>query len=120
MAKVGRPKIFKSVKEIDDKVDKYKAYLKDNAEPPTMAGLAYFLEVDRKTLYNYSKDEDFFPTIKKYRDWVTMKLEEMSIKLTGGGTIFLLKNYGYTDKQEIENTIKVNPLDELIKDIKDE
>lgn len=101
----GRPKVFKSVEDIEDKVKEYKIYLKENSKPPTMAGLAYYLGVDRKTLYNYSKDDQFFPTIKKYRDWIVMTLEESGIEKGNGGTVFLMKNYGYTDKQEIEAVV---------------
>ena len=100
----GRPKIFKSPQEIEDKVAKYKEYLADKDKPPTMAGLAYFLEIDRKTLFNYSKDDLFFPTIKRFRDWVLMELEEMCIDKGNGGTVFIAKNYGYTDKQELEHS----------------
>jgi len=100
----GRPKAFNSPQEIDDKVKLYKEYLKEEGKPPTMAGLAYFLEVDRKTLFNYSKDDLFFPTIKRYRDWVLMEIEEMCIDKGNGGTVFIAKNYGYTDKQEFEHS----------------
>ena len=112
---VGRPKLFNSPSEIDDKVALYKEYLADKNKPPTMAGLAYFLGVDRKTLFNYSKDEFFFPTIKRYRDWVMMELEEMCIDRGNGGTVFIAKNYGYTDKQEIEHSgeMTVNNKQEL-------
>lgn len=98
----GRPKIFKDEQEIHDKVTKYKEYLLEHNKPATMAGLAYFLDIDRHTLYNYSKEETFFHAIKKYRDWITMGIEELCIDKGNGGTVFLAKNYGYTDKQEIE------------------
>ena len=100
----GRPKIFNSPEEIDQKVAEYKEYLREREKPPTMAGLAYFLGVDRKTLFNYSKDEEFFPTIKRYRDWVLMEIEEMCVDKGNGGTVFIAKNYGYTDKQEVEHS----------------
>jgi hypothetical protein len=118
MVKKGRPKMFKSAKDIDDKVTVYKAYLKDNEKLPTMAGLAYHLGCDRKTLYNYSKDDAFFPTIKKYRDWIEMNLEEIAIDKGNGGIVFLMKNYGYTDKQYIESKVEVNsPINDLIDSI---
>ena len=101
---VGRPKIFKDVEEVENYIEEYKEYLKENDKPPTMAGLAYYLHIDRKTLYNYSKDQEFFPTIKRYRDWVLMNIEETCIDKGNGGTVFIAKNYGYTDKQEVEHT----------------
>ena len=109
MANVGRPRLFESAEDIENCIDEYKTYLKENDKPPTIAGLAYYLGVDRKTLFNYSKDEEFFPTIKRYRDWVLMEIEERCIDKGNGGTVFIAKNYGYTDKQEIDMSIKEIP-----------
>lgn len=107
--RTGRPKIFKDVKELEDAIELYKDYLKENNKPPTIAGLAYYTGIDRKTLYNYSKNDDFFPTIKKFVDWIIMHYEEIAIDKGNGGIVFLLKNYGYTDKQEhdINGELKV-------------
>lgn len=99
----GRPRAFNSVEEIERKIEKYKEYLRKEDKPPTMAGLAYFLGVDRQTLYNYKKEQEFFGTIKKYRDWILLNIEEQCITKGHGGSIFLAKNYGYTDKQEVHN-----------------
>ena len=98
---MGRPRLFTSVEDIEKKIEIYKDYLKANEKPPTIAGLAYFLGVDRVTLFNYSKKDKYFNTIKKYRDWVMMNLEEVGIDKGNGGIIFLMKNYGYTDRQEV-------------------
>ena len=101
MAKVGRPKIFKSVEEVEEKINAYFKYCEDKDKPYTMSGLAYYLDVDRKTLLNYSKDEDFFHTIKKARDRVQMQLEENALLNKGNPTftIFNLKNnFDWKDK----------------------
>ena len=98
----GRPKIFKSVEDIEKRLGEYKQYLKEEDKPPTIAGLAYYLRVDRQTIYNYAKDDEFFDTIKRYRDWVLMTIEETCIDKGNGGTVFIAKNYGYTDKQEVD------------------
>lgn len=112
----GRPKKFKSVEDIDERVKDYKKYIKDENSVPTMAGLAYYLEIDRQTLYNYAKNEEFFDTIKKYRDWVLMKIEENCAIRGHGGSIFLAKNYGYTDRQEVNvNTVEDDPITLAIK-----
>lgn len=65
MAKVGRPKIFKSVEEVEEKINAYFKYCEDKDKPYTMSGLAYYLDVDRRTIVNYTKEEEFFPAIKK-------------------------------------------------------
>ena len=97
----GKPPYFKSVEDIELKIKSYKDYLETNSKPPTIAGLAYFLGIDRQTLYNYEKKDEYFGTIKKYRDWVMMNLEEIGVEKGNGGVVFLMKNYGYTDKQEV-------------------
>lgn len=102
--KVGRGLAFKSVEELNSKLENYKEYLTKTGKPPTMAGLAYYLGIDRRTLYNYAEKDEFFHTIKNFRDWIMMTLEESAIEKGNGGIVFLLKNYGYTDQQNVDVT----------------
>ena len=114
MGKVGRPKAFKSVKEVEEKINAYFNYCEEKDKPYTMSGLAYYLGIDRKTLLNYSKNEEYFHTIKKARDKVQMQLEEnaLSNKANPTFTIFNLKNnFDWKDKiehssSEVENINK--------------
>jgi hypothetical protein len=106
----GQPKKFKSAKDLQNAIDKYKQYLEDEKKPPTIAGLAYYTGINRTTIYNYSKKDEYFNTIKEFRDWIIMNYEELAISQNStSGVIFLLKNYGYTDKQEIthEGTLQI-------------
>lgn len=89
-------------KELKQKGEAYKAYIDDTGKPPTFAGLAYYTGVDRQTLYNYSQKDEYFGTIKALRDWILASYEEIAITKGHSGIIFLMKNYGYTDKQETE------------------
>ena len=119
----GRPLKYTSEKELQKDIDKYikSCYveavdrngekLKDqNGEqaykqikPFTLSGLAYAIGLDRKTLYNYSNKDDFFPTIKKYRDMCEAYAEEtMFFSRNPAGVIFALKNnYNWTDKHDV-------------------
>ena len=114
MGKVGRPKAFKSVEEVEEKINAYFNYCEEKEKPYTMSGLAYYLGIDRKTLINYSKNEEYFHTIKKARDKVQMQLEEnaLSNKANPTFTIFNLKNnFDWKDKiehssSEVENINK--------------
>ena len=113
MAKVGRPKIFKSVEEVEEKINAYFKYCEDKDKPYTMSGLAYYLDVDRRTIVNYTKEEEFFPVIKKARDRVQMQLEENALLNKGNPTftIFNLKNnFDWKDKIETnaENFEQIN------------
>lgn len=113
----GRPKKFSSVDELEKSIEDYFERCDNgmkNGEPfpipYTLEGLAAALEIDRRTLLNYSKEdgyEEFFPTIKKAKQRVLADLTERG--LTGDSnpaiTIFNLKNnYGYVDKVEQEIT----------------
>lgn len=113
--KPGQPPSFNNVNELEAKLDEYKKYLKQEGKPPTIAGLAYYTGLDRKTIYNYEKKDEYFHTLKKFRDWIMMNYEELAIEKGNGGIVFLLKNYGYNDKQEIEHSgnIGVNIVDDI-------
>ena len=132
-SKIGRPLAFKSVKELEDKIQEYfewcdngfaKVVDKDTGEeklvskptPYTMSGLAYALGVDRQTLLNYSKKADFFGTIKKAKTRIEQSVEERLLGSTGvvAGQIFALKqNFGWDaltnedDKKEAHVTVKI-------------
>ena len=98
----GRPRAFKNKQELEDALQRYKDYLRETNKPPTIAGLSYFTGIDRQSIYNYQKRDEYFDTIKSFRDWVMMTYEEIAIEKGNGGIVFLLKNYGYTDKQDID------------------
>jgi hypothetical protein len=115
---VGHPPIFNNPEEMKEKIDAYfaqcdarkverfdkegKVYLAAHPEPYTMAGLAFALNVDRQTILNYGKKEEFFGTIKKARMKVEMDVERRLMETTNQtGAIFNLKNnFGWVDKQE--------------------
>jgi hypothetical protein len=120
MGGVGRPRAFKSVEEVEEKINAYFNYCEEKEKPYTMSGLAYYLGIDRKTLLNYSKNEEYFHAIKKARDKVQMQLEECLYRLgNNSGVIFNLKNnFDWKDKMEAEKT-DMTKVDELLKEIKD-
>ena len=121
MGEVGRPKAFKNVGEVEKKINAYFNYCEEKEKPYTMSGLAYYLEVSRQTLVNYSNKDEYFDTIKKARDRVQMQLEEnaLSNKANPTFTIFNLKNnFDWKDKMEVEKT-DMTKVDELLKEIKD-
>lgn len=95
----GRPLLFETPEELWSKVLDYI----QNEKKPTLSGLAYFLGVDRQTLYNYKARPEFFDIIKKATDYVEYKYEERLIyENNPTGVIFALKNMGWKDKQEID------------------
>lgn len=117
----GRPLKFKSVHSLEEKINEYfdscfaPAYNDDGTpvinpatgnqmmyrtKPWTLSGLACHLGIDRKTLYNYSKNDKFFPTIKNARAKIEAYVEEqLFTPKIAAGVIFNLKNnFGWQDK----------------------
>lgn len=122
MAKAGRPRAFKNAEEVKSKIDAYFNYCEEKEKPYTMSGLAYYLEVSRQTLVNYSYEDEYFDTIKKARDKVQMQLEEnaLSNKANPTFTIFNLKNnFDWKDKVEVKNT-NLPKVEELLSKIESE
>ena len=108
--KKGRPKKYTEVEIMQQKINKYFKECDKKGEPYTITGLALALDLDRKSINNYAKDSEFFPTIKKAKLKVENCLEKYLI--AGGnatGTIFNLKNnFDWSDKQQIEHSGNVN------------
>lgn len=111
---MARPKLYSSVEDMKKIIDDYFEMCDEKEKPYTMSGLAYALDMDRKSLLNYSKDEQFFPTIKRAKEKVEQQLEENALmgKSNSTFTIFNLKNnYGWQDKTELE--VKKDPIEDL-------
>lgn len=107
----GRPRKFNSPEEMQEAIDKYFAECEVNQKPKTMSGLAKALDVDRKTIVNYSEKEEYFHTVKRARQEVETQNEEMLIAGKGNATgiIFNLKNnFGWKDESKVENNFVGN------------
>ena len=102
----GRPPKYTKAEEMQEIIDKYFMECDAKNEPYTVTGLALALDVDRRTLLNYSEKDEFFPTIKKAKLRVENYLEKRLINDNSTtGIIFNLKNnYDWRDKQEIEHS----------------
>ena len=97
----GRPLKFKSVEELEIAIDGYFATCEEDKKPPTVSGLAYHLDIDRKTITNYENRDEFFPTIKRAKTRIEAFLEERLYQGQCTGVIFNLKNnYKWQDKFE--------------------
>lgn len=118
MAEVGRPPMFNNPEEIEDKVRAYfekgvkmktvvlgppnKRY-EIQVAVPTITGLCLFLGFEsRQSFYEYELKPEFTYTIKKARLLIESEYEEMLQAGNTAGAIFALKNFGWTDRQEID------------------
>lgn len=102
-----KPLKFKSVEELQEKINNYFDNCDNLNKPYTITGLALALDTSRQCLINYENKEDYFDTIKKAKLKVEGYAEEQLFK--GGntaGVIFSLKNnYNWVDKQEIKANV---------------
>lgn len=103
--KVGRPLKFKSVEELEDKINTY--FDDENNKPYTISGLAVWLDCDRQTLLNYQEKEEFFGTIKRAKTKIEASIEQGALMGLYNATfsIFNMKNnFGWQDKHEVDTT----------------
>lgn len=109
----GRPLKFQSADEI---LRKAQAYF--DATPPriqTITGVAIALDTSRETLMNYEKRDKFFDAIKSIKDRIEGAYELTLRERGGAGDIFGLKNFGWSDKQEVQHSNDPeNPMPSLI------
>lgn len=101
----GRPPKFKTPEELQEMVDKYfeEVTAKDSNQKITITGLCLYLGFcDRHSFYDYEKREGFSHTIKTARLRIETHYEGLLQVQSSAGPIFALKNFGWKDKQEIE------------------
>lgn len=107
---MGKPLKFKSVEELQEKIDAYFAGCDEENEPITITGLALALDTSRETLCNYEEKEDYFDTIKKAKLKVENAYEKRLVRRGNGGDVFALKNFGWKDTKELDGSFDVTQL----------
>lgn len=118
----GRPLKYKTVKELQDRINEYFDYcdnkIKDvyvrgagdtisvsQPAPYTMAGLAYYLGLSRQALLEYRGRGKYGDAIKAARRKIEWSVEEGMLSSNGvvAGHIFNAKNnFGWKDKTEVD------------------
>ena len=119
----GRPAKYETVEDMQKLIVEYFNECEAEGKKPTVTGMGYVLGMDRKDLLNYERcfeldrlkqypdsvRRGFVNTIKDAKRFIESCLEDKLINsnTTPIGLIFALKNnYGWVDKQEIEQTNK--------------
>lgn len=103
----GRPLNFKSVEELQQKIDNYFNSCDEENEPITITGLALALDTTRETLCDYEEKDEFSDTVKRAKLRVHNAYEKRLVRRGNSGDIFALKNFGWKDKSEVDNTINL-------------
>lgn len=102
---------FSTVEEIQEKADEYLKSI-DEESKPTITGLAYHLGfASRQSFYDYEAKGEFSYALKRMRLYIESIYESNLHKGNPAGSIFALKNFGWKDKQEIDQTISMSEAD---------
>lgn len=117
--KVGRPRKYQNVEELEQLIEEYFSKCDETKRPYTITGLALYLDMDRKSLLRYEKDyeDEFCHTIKRAKERVQEFVECCLFKKgIAQGIIFNLKNnFGWQENQKVDATVnnKVVIIDDL-------
>ena len=119
MAEFKKPLKFKTAQELQDKINAYFKECKLKKIPLSITGLALALDTNRQTLINYQDKDGYENIVDRAKLMIENAYEIRLIENGRSGDIFALKNFGWTDRQEIDNNIKVgkSSVDELISSI---
>jgi hypothetical protein len=95
-----------SPEQFEERSEAYFDYCLENEEPPTASGLAWHLGfASRQSLWDYKKDDAYKQLISRAMLFVEYGYERQMANGRGdGGIVFALKNFGWTDKQELAHT----------------
>ncbi len=96
--------------EVEQKINEY--FKITDKDEWTITGLCLHIGINKDTFYEYVKLDEYMDATSKARLMVEHSYE-LSLRKNGrSGDIFALKNFGWTDKQEIEQ-VNVNVEAEL-------
>ena len=117
----GRPPKFKTSEELEQKIAEYFAggyrtrtivigNKRDGFEEKeipdiTISDLVIFLGFcDRASFYDYEKKPEFAHAIKRARSFIEREYESLLKLGNPAGAIFALKNFGWTDQLDLNQT----------------
>lgn len=105
----GRPLKFKSVEELQVKIDAYFDECDKTGDIYSVVGLALALDTDRITLIRYEERDEFSNTIKRAKQKIENQMVNRALIGVYNPTvsIFLMKNnFNYVDRTEQEVVVK--------------
>jgi hypothetical protein len=103
---MARPLKWDDPEAFDKAVDEYFKHFEEHLDMrPTWTGLAIWLGFEsRQSLEDYKKREGFSYPIKKALLRIEYEYEKAIFSKNPAGAIFALKNFGWKDKQEVEQS----------------
>lgn len=110
---MARPPIWEDNEQAAQAFEESVNYYFEIEKFPTWTGLAIHLGFEsRQSLEDYKKRPLFSYPIKKALLRIENAYEKAICTKNPAGAIFALKNFGWKDKQEVENTVKDERIDE--------
>ena len=104
---MARPPIFETPEQFEQVANDYFALCEAKDRPYTVNGLSLALGMTRETLLRYGEKEGFSDAVKAVRARLEDYWESRLAGPNAAGTIFWLKNQGWTDKSEQVVTAEV-------------
>ena len=121
---MSRPLTINSPTKLRNIGNKYFKECDKSHKPYTISGLAFALGINRRTLLEYSKRDEFSPTISLFKAKIEEQLEVNMLTgaSKGAPSQFVLKNnFGWKDQQDVVATVTIKagklheiPTDKLI------
>ena len=104
----GRPMKFQSLEQLQDGIDRYFADCEANNKPFTITGLCLSLDTTRETICDYQVKPVYSDAIKRAKERVASYAEEHCYTSRNpAGAIFLAKNHGFRDTQQLDITTRL-------------
>lgn len=112
---VGRPRIIASPAEFERLAAAYFDECAERDERPRITALALGVGLSgREALLEYEKRPEFSDAVKRAKSRVEDGYEKLLQEGGGAGAIFALKNFGWSDRQEMDLTHNGPPKVELV------
>jgi len=117
LRKVGRPLKIETPKQMENILNEYFKTTDENKI--TITGICLALGLDKSTFYDYEKREEYKDIVKQAR-MIVENSYEISLRENGRtGDIFALKNFGWRDKVEYEDSGNKNGvIEDLVEALK--
>ena len=102
---MARPRKIRSVKQFEELAEAYFAECEGKGEPVLLTGLIRALGLAcRDSLDEYGRREEFSYSVKKAKLRCELEYEKALHGPHPPGAIFALKNFGWSDRQDVEIT----------------
>ena len=117
LRKVGRPLKIETPEQMKNILNEYFETTDENKI--TITGICLALGLDKSTFYDYEKREDYKEIVRQAR-MIVENSYEISLRENGRtGDIFALKNFGWRDKVEYEDSGNKNGvIEDLVEALK--